>query len=323
MNWSESLAVPERPPGFLCLTGPTTSGKTALSLLVAERLEGEVISMDSRQVYRGMDIGTDKVGLGDRARVPHHGLDLVDPDERYSAGRFARDARAWMEGIAARGRVVVLAGGTGFFLRALTEPIFREPSMDGVRLDRLRRVLQDASVETLSRWVARLDPERAAVAREGGRQRLARTVEVALMTGRPLTWWHRHAGTEGPPLDGVTVVLDLPRERLDANIETRVAGMVERGLIQEVQELLRAGYAEDAPGMTGTGYREIAGHIRGHLPLDEALAEMTRQTRRYSRRQLTWFRGQLSDAPRVDATQPVEAQVEAVLTLWRRAAGAA
>ena len=128
----------DRRPRALALTGPTTSGKTELSLLLARRLRAEIVSMDSRQVYRGMDIGTDKVQPADRARVPHHGLDLVDPDERYSAGQFARDVRRWVPEIRGRGRVPVLTGGTGFFLRAVLRPIFAEPAMDRERRNRLR-----------------------------------------------------------------------------------------------------------------------------------------------------------------------------------------
>ena len=176
---------------FLAITGPTTSGKTALSLEVAEALDGEIVSMDSRQLYRGMDIGTDTVEAEARARVPHHGLDLVDPDERYSAGRFARDVRRWIPEIRARGRVPVLAGGTGFFLRAVLEPIFAEPEMDPSRRRRLKGWLEDRPREELERWVHRLDPERAELAVEGGPQRMGRTVEVALLSGRPLSWWHQ------------------------------------------------------------------------------------------------------------------------------------
>ena len=128
-------------PEFLAITGATTTGKTALSLAVAEALDGEVISMDSRQIYRGMDIGTDKVAGGIRARIPHHGVDIRDPNESYSAGAFARDAARWMNGIRARGRVPVLAGGTGFFLKALMEPLFEEPQLDPGRVARLRRFL--------------------------------------------------------------------------------------------------------------------------------------------------------------------------------------
>ncbi len=184
------------PPHFLAIVGPTASGKTGLSLEVGKRLAGEVISMDSRQIYRGMDIGTGKVTLRERAILPHHGLDLRDPDERYSAGQFARDARGWIDDIRGRGRVPLLVGGTGFFLKALTEPMFREPEMDKERLERLRAFLNHLGSERLSDFVRALDPGRKGVA-EGGRQRATRTVEMALLTGRPLSWWHAESVASG------------------------------------------------------------------------------------------------------------------------------
>ena len=306
-------------PRFLCLTGPTTTGKTALSLAVAERLGGEIVSMDSRQVYRGMDIGTDKVGLPDRARAPHHGLDRVDPDGTYSAGQFARDARRWIEDIRSRGRIPILAGGTGFFLRAVVQPIFREPPQDRERRAALRAELATWSVDELARWVERLDPSRAALAREGGRQRLGRTLEVALLTGRPLSWWHAHAEPEAPPEPGLTIVLELPRDRIDENIRARVLRMVDRGLLHEVRRLLEAGFDRSAPGMTGTGYREIARHLAGDMTLDDALEAMERQTRQYARRQQTWGRNQLADAPRLAADRALERQVDEVVALWQDA----
>src|SRR5688572_1894757 len=145
---------------FLAIVGPTASGKTALSLAVARRIGAEIVSMDSRQVYRGMDVGTAKVDASIREAIPHHGLDLVDPDQSFNAGRFAREARPWIADIHARGRVPLLVGGTGFFLRALTEPIFREPPVDLERRDALRRWLGAQPSERLVRWVAVLDPER-------------------------------------------------------------------------------------------------------------------------------------------------------------------
>ena len=304
-------------PVFLAITGPTASGKTDLSLAVAERLDAEIVSMDSRQVYRGMDVGTDKVDAEARRRVPHHGLDLVDPDARYSAGRFARDARRWIPAIRGRGRVPILVGGTGFFLRAVLQPIFAEPPMDRARRDRLRRWLSDQPRERLEAMVAVLDPARAAVASEGGPQRMSRTIEVALLTGRPLSWWHREAPTDGPALDGVVVTLDLSREEMDRRIDTRVARMVERGLVEEVRGLLAAGYGPQDPGMTGTGYPEISAYLAGSSTLEEAVEEIRRNTRRYARRQLTWFRHQLPEsAVRIDATAPLEVQVEATLAAW-------
>lgn len=298
-------------PRFVAITGTTASGKTDLSLALARRYEVEIVSMDSRQVYRGMDIGTDKVGAEARRAVPHHGLDVVDPDRRYSAGRFAEDARRWIEEIRARKRLPLLVGGTGFFLRAVLEPLFEQPPVDELRQERLRGWLNGLDAESLAAWARCLDPERATVAVEGGRQRMSRTIEVALLTGRPLSWWHRHAPAEAPGVPGVVLRLDLPREKTVASIDRRVGTMVERGLVAEVQALLDAGYADDDPGMTGTGYREISGFLRGERTLDEAMEEIRIHTRRYARRQVTWFRHQLpDDAVVIDAARPVEEQVD-------------
>lgn len=273
--------------------------------------------MDSRQIYRGMDVGTDKVSLADRARVPHFGLDLLDPDTAYSAGRFGRDARRWIASIRARRRVPILVGGTGFFLRAITHPIFEEPDLDPERRAALRGFLAERSIEELTRWVERLDPERAQIATEGGPQRLGRTLEVALLSGRPLSWWHRNAEPDAEPLQGVTIFLDLPREALDRNISGRAQRMMERGLLAEVEALLAAGYRADDPGMTGTGYREVVAYLEGRTTLEEALEEIVRRTRQYARRQLTWCRNQLpADAVKIDATRPIEEQLDCVVRLW-------
>ena len=308
-------------PRFLAITGPTASGKTDLSLALAERARVEVISMDSRQVYRRIDIGTDKVGRAAREAVPHHGLDLVDLDERYSAGRFARDARRWTREIEGRDALPVLVGGTGFFLRAVVEPMFAEPPLQTRRLEALRAWLGEQPRERLERWVERLDPERAELAAEGGPQRLGRTLEVALLSGRPLTWWHRAAPAEERGLPGLVLVLDLPREEMDRRIEERVAVMIERGLVDEVRRVLELGYSEASPGFTGTGYREIAAHLRGASTLEEAVEQIRASTRRYARRQLTWFRNQLPDAVRLDALLPVETQADAALAAFERAGG--
>ncbi len=304
-------------PVALVLTGPTTSGKTDLSLEVARRLHGEIVSMDSRQVYRGMDIGTDKVLPRDRAGIPHFGLDLVDPDERYSAGRFARDARRWVKEIRERGHVPILAGGTGFFLRAVLQPMFQEPELDPERLRRLRTWLKGRDRGELERWVRRLDPERAELASAGGPQRLSRTLEIPLLTGRPLSWWHRSAAEEAPGLPCCVVLLELPREELDRRIDARVGRMVERGFLHEVRGLLERGYGPGDPGMTGTGYREVAAHLQGEMDLEEALERMRLQTRQYARRQLTWFRNQLpDDVVRVDARLPLRDKARRIEDAW-------
>jgi tRNA dimethylallyltransferase len=313
----------ERPVSFLAVTGPTASGKTDLSLALAEHLEIEIISMDSRQVYAGMDIGTDKVLAEDREQVPHHGLDLVQPDARYSAGQFARDVRRWVDEISKRGRIPVLAGGTGFFLKVVMEPIFVEPPMQTARVEALRSYLKRQDPSLLARWVQRLDPDRAPLAIEGGAQRMSRTLEVALLTGVALSRWHREAPAEAEGIAGMVVVLDLPRAEIHRRIDDRVNRMVERGLLEEVRGLLDAGYGGDTPGMTGTGYREVIRHLEGEITLEEAMEEIRANTRRYARRQITWFRNQLpASVLRVDATAPLEDQVRMTLDAWRTGGGA-
>jgi len=304
-------------PTFIALTGPTTSGKTQLSCALARILEVEIISMDSRQVYKGMDIGTDKVPAGVRTKVPHHGLDLVEPNERYSAGQFARDARSWIGEIIKRDRVPVLAGGTGFFLRAITEPMFAEPPVDSARLKMLRRYLSALDHRVLTKWVEKLDPERGSLAIDGGRQRMSRTIEVALLTGRPLSSWHRESPLDAAALTSLIIQLELSREEMDRRINERVTYMVEQGLVSEVRSLLEAGYTFDDPGMTATGYREIAHYLEGDQTLEEAMEEMRGNTRRYARRQLTWFRNQLPLSVRtIDATASIDSQATAVLDAW-------
>ncbi len=302
----------------LAITGPTASGKTRLSLEVARVLDGEIISMDSRQVYRGMDVGTAKVTPSERARVAHHGLDLVDPDESYSAGRFARDARRWIREIRGRGRLPMLVGGTGFFLRAVRRPLFREPDLDDDRVELLRDFLDAMPRDRLEAWVRVLDPDRAPVAVEGGPQRLIRTLEVALLSGRPLTWWHEEAQLEGRPVSCHVVRLTLSREELDRRIRRRAERMIQEGLVEEVERLLGAGYDGEDPGLTGTGYREIVSVVDGELSLDEAVDRIEIRTRQYSRRQLTWFRNQLpEESVSVDAEAPLDEQVDHVLEAWR------
>ena len=304
-------------PTFIALTGPTTSGKTQLSCALARILEVEIISMDSRQVYKGMDIGTDKVSDDVREQVPHHALDLVHPDERYSAGQFARDARDWIKEIIKRDRVPVLAGGTGFFLKAITEPVFSEPPLDPARLKKIRRYLSALDYRVLAKWVEKLDPVRASLAIDGGPQRMSRTIEVALLTGKPLSSWHRESPPDVATLTGLIIQLELPREEIDRRINDRVTYMVERGLVSEVRSLLEAGYTLDDPGMTATGYREIAHYLKGGQTLEEAMEEIRRNTRRYARRQLTWFRNQLPPSVcMIDATASIDVQATAVFDAW-------
>lgn len=304
----------------LAIVGATATGKTALSILVARALGGEIISMDSRQVYRGLDLGTAKATPAERAAVPHHGLDLVDPGERYSAGRFARDARGWIAAIRARGRVPLLVGGTGFFLRALTHPLFREPELPGEPRAVLNRFLQQLPAAERLRWLSALDPPTARrLQRGGGTQRVSRALEVALLTGRPLSWWHARAPAESRPLIPAVFVLELPAAELDRRVESRVDRMMEAGLLEEVRRLSDEGWGPGDPGLSATGYAELLPVLTGETSMEDAVDRIKANTRRYARRQRTWLRHQLpAGRVRLDARRPLHELAEEVVRRWER-----
>jgi len=306
----------------LVITGPTASGKSALAVAVANCLGGEVVSADSRQVYRGMDIGTAKPTSAEREGIPHHGFDQVSPTERYSAGRFARDARQWIAEIRERGRVPIFAGGTGFYLRALTQPLFEEPDMGEIERSRLRARLGGRDVAELRRWVRILEPASPALdaARRGGggRQRLLRAIEVAILTGRPLGWWQRNMPAREAGVPARWVVLEWPRDELYRRIDRRVSDMVRAGWVDEVRRLVANGFGAESPGVTATGYGDILTHVEGRMALDEALEQTRRATRAYARRQLTWLRNQLpTDALRLRADRPFDERVENTVRHWK------
>ncbi len=302
----------------LVITGATATGKTDIAIEVAQQLDGEIISFDSRQVYQHMDIGTAKPTSDQRAAVPHHGLDLLPPSRQYNAGKFAEDARGWMADIRGRGKLPILVGGTGFFLRALTHPMFEEPQIDEARKDALKHVLNLKTRTELIAWLRHLDPEAARQADEQTtRQRIARLLEVVLLTGRPLEWWQQHAQPTEPPIDAVTFVLELERTQLYQRINERVQQMIRAGLVQEVESLLAAGYNEHSPGMKTTGYIELIPYVRGQCTLQEAIDAIQRATRAYARRQITWFRHQLAEPViRIDAGKSRKTVVDAIVQEW-------
>ncbi len=293
------------------IVGPTAVGKTALALALARHWPLVVLSADSRQVYRGLDAGTGKPSAAQRAAVPHVGLDLIAPGDRYSAGRFARDAAAWLGAVPPGTRPVVV-GGTGLYIRALADGLFLEPPLDPERRTRLAR--WTAGAEGLGRWAWRLDPAYAG----GGRQRAARSVEVALLTGQPLSWWQRRAKAEGV-MRPWYVRLTLPRAVLQQRIGERVRSMLRAGWVDEVRGLLAAGLDPRAPGLDALGYREIARHLGGELPAERLEQAIVISTHRYAKRQETWFRHQLGGGPVVtlDATESPEALAAHIAGLWK------
>jgi len=294
------------------IVGPTAVGKTAVAVELAALLPITVISADSRQIYRGLDIGTAKPTREEQGAVPHLGIDLVRPGERYSAGRFAAEAAGWLSDIGAD-RQPVVVGGTGFYVRALADGLFREPPLPAGRRAQLRQ--WTGRLDGLGRWAARLDPGFSG----GGRQRASRVVEVALLTGRPLSWWQVKAKEEGA-MRPWYVRLTVPRQVLHQRIEERVTRMLAMGLVAEVQALLAGGVPPDAPGLDAVGYREVVRHLRGDLAADELARAITVSTRRYAKRQETWFRHQLGGDPVVtlDAVDSAGALARQVFELWER-----
>lgn len=295
------------------VVGPTGIGKTAVALALAEHWPLEVVSADSRQVYRGLDVATAKPTPRERRRVPHHLLDLVAPGERYSAGRFAVEAAEAIGAIRLRERLPLVVGGTGLYVRALTDGLFAEPPLDRPRRDALAAVTAAMDNPTLVRWAGRLDP---GFAGGGGRQRATRAIEMALLTGRPLTWWQRSAAASATVRPWF-VRLTAPRAVLHQRIAARTGEMLRRGLVEEVAAALADGAPLAGPGMDGIGVREAVAVLQGRLPR-EALAEaITVATRQYAKRQETWFRNQLGDEALVlDATRPPEHLAAAIAAAW-------
>ena len=317
------MGAPSPKPITPVVVGPTGIGKTAVAVALAALTPITVISADARQVYRGLDIGTAKPDPKTLARVPHRGLDLIDPGERYSAGRFAREAAEWLAEIRAGGGDPVVVGGTGLYIRALAEGLFHEPPFDPERRQRLRAWSESLEGPALARWAGRLDPAFPG----GGRQRAARAIEVALLTGHALSWWQREARASGA-LRPWYIHLTLPRETLHRRLADRVDAMLRAGFVQEVRRVLAEGVAADAPGLDGIGYREVVSMLEGRLPEATLRDAILVSTRRYAKRQETWFRNQLRSQSSVvgsqsenlwtlDASRSPEALAGEILERWK------
>lgn len=279
---------PEAAPVVVVL-GPTATGKSALGIELARRLDGEIVNADALQVYRGLDIGTAKPTPEELAAVPHHLVDILDPTERYSAGEFARRARAAIGEIRARGRRPIVVGGSGLYLRALLEGISPVPPGD----PRIRRALRERSeAEGLAALYAELerrDPETAARLAAGDSQRILRALEVVEVSGTRLSEHIARRPYGEERLAALRLGLTLPRALLYDSIARRVARMVQRGWIDEVARLLARGISPSVPAFQAIGYREIARHLSGDWSLGDAMEETVRATRRYAKRQMTWF----------------------------------
>jgi tRNA dimethylallyltransferase len=274
----------------VAVLGPTACGKSALGIALARRLDGEIINCDSTAVYRGFDIGTDKVSEEERQGVPHHLIDVVDPVDVYTAARFARDAAAVIREIHGRGRLPILVGGTGFYFRALTRGLFPGPGADDALRARLDRVADRRGVDALHRWLGRVDPASAARIMPRDRKRLVRALEVYILTGRPLS--EHFAQTASPIADCAVTALAvrLPAPLAAGRIERRVEAQFARGIVREVEALLDAGVPPDARPFGGLVYRQVMELRAGVRDEAATRALIVKENRAYARRQLIWFR---------------------------------
>lgn len=293
------MSADRRPPA-IALMGPTASGKSAYAIALARRLDGEIVSVDSALVYRGLDIGAAKPTPEERVRVPHHLVDVCDPWQPFSAAEFAQQARAAIDGILARGRLPVLAGGTGLYFRALLDGLSEMPQAD----PDLRAALAAEAVErgwaALHAQLARVDPEAAARIHPTDAQRIQRALEVYRLSGRPISDWQRNARTARLPLRVLKLVL-APSQRtlLHARIEARFDAMLAAGFLDEVRRLraLPALAAHprplELPALRAVGYRQAWEHLDGACSPAEFRARAIAATRQLAKRQYTWLRGEL------------------------------
>lgn len=306
---------------LIVIVGPTAAGKTEIAIRLAERLNGEIISADSRLFYRGMDIGTAKPSPEDCARVPHHLIDVADPDETWSLAMFQQAARAAIADVHARGRLPFLVGGTGQYIRAVTHgwsppPVAPNPHLRSV----LERLARERSIYWLHEKLALLDPTAAHAIDPRNLRRVIRALEVIFCTGQPFS---TQRGQNASPYHILTIGLTWPRPALYARIDARIEAMFANGLLEETQRLLAQGYTPDLPSMSAIGYRQCVAVLKGQISVDEAKAQMRRLTRAFVRRQANWFKA--SDPTilwfRMDTT-PIESIEEAIRSFLTTQEGA-
>jgi len=277
-------------PFVVAILGPTATGKSALALAVAGRYDGEIINCDSTAVYRGFDIGTDKIAPADRRGIPHHLIDIVDPTDEYTAAQYARDAAAIIRDVHARGRLPVLAGGTGFYFRALTRGLFPGPGRNAALRQRLESIAERRGVAFLHRLLRKVDPESARRIQPRDLKRLVRALEVFYLTGRPLTAHFADTASPIADLDVLAVGLRLPAALIAERVTRRVDDQFARGLLDEIRTMLARGIPETARPFGGLVYRQALEHLHGVRDEDSTRALIVQENRRYARRQLIWFR---------------------------------
>lgn len=277
-------------PRVLFIVGPTATGKSQAAVETALQLGGEIISADSMQIYRGMDIGTAKIPLAERRGVPHHLIDIVDPDQSFTVMEYQRLALQAIEEIVRRGRVPIVVGGTGLYVKSLTDGLDFTPAGEDPEYRRqLRMLAEREGPEFLHRRLQEVDPPTAKRLHPHDVRRVIRALEVYHLTGLPMS---EAAGRHQPPISPVLIGLTMDRATLYDRINRRVLSMIEAGWIDEVKGLLERGYHRDLQSMQAIGYKELAAYLAGEMSLHEAIERIQRGTRRYAKRQWSWFRAQ-------------------------------
>lgn len=279
-------------PKLVVITGPTASGKTALGVALARRLGGEVVSADSMQIYRGMDIGTAKPTPEEMQGVPHHMIDIADPTENYSVSRYAAEAAACVDDILARGKLPVVVGGTGLYIDSLIAGrTFADGTADTALRQELSERYDEIGGEGLLGELRKVDPERAAKLHPADKKRIVRAMEVYILTGRTITQHDAETRAVPPRYDAAKIALDFAvRQDLYDRIDRRVDIMVQQGLFDEVRALLAAGVPADCTAMQAIGYKEAVAAVQGKAAPQDAVAAIQLASRRYAKRQLTWLR---------------------------------
>jgi tRNA dimethylallyltransferase len=299
----------------LVICGPTASGKSMVGVLLAERLGGEIVSADSMQIYRGLDIGTDKAPPELRARIPHHMIDIVDPGEEYSAARYERKAGAIVDRLMAAGKLPIVVGGSGLYIRILINGIFPSPPASASVRKRLKEEAERDGISALYERLQAVDSAYAQTAAPNDLRRIVRALEVFELTGSPFSAWHRKHRTEREPRSAHMIGLARSRECLCARIERRVDEMFAQGLVDEVRRLCANGYADALRHLRPLGYVEAMDYIEGRIDLEAAADLIKRNSRRYAKRQMTWFRKEPVHWVDLDAIDEVSEAVERILPL--------
>jgi len=278
-------------PKIVILLGPTAVGKSALALELAAQFNGEIVNADSQQVYRYMNIGTGKPSPADRARVRHHLIDVVTPDQEFNAAMFRRLASEVIGQVDERKGNAIACGGTGLYLKALTRGLFEGPAQDLELRASLEKEIEETGLPSVYRRLVEIDPTVVSTIHPNDRLRTIRALEVYQLTGKPISQWQSEHRFQEQPFEALKVGLNCDRAELYERINRRSAAMVDAGLLDEVRGLAARGYSLDLKSLRSVGYAQMGKVIRGDLTLDAALEEMQQETRRLAKRQLTWFRG--------------------------------